>query len=150
MLCSPLAVQPSLFWQFFVMNCSTKTQISCQWQYILLWIRGGGGGVEKTLFKLPDDNFNSCIARAPSARYPANHQQHWTYPGYQRFFLACDGELRFVGRRPKTRAAKSFNTRPKQETAHEKSLAPRVPTTPCCRSKLHGKWPIKLGQKILT
>ena len=29
-----------------------------------------------------------------------------TYPGYQRFFLACDGELRFVGRRPKTRAAK--------------------------------------------
>ena len=29
-----------------------------------------------------------------------------TYPGYQRFFLACDGELGFVGRRPKTRAAK--------------------------------------------
>ena len=22
------------------------------------------------------------------------------YPGYQRFFLACVGELRFVGRRP--------------------------------------------------
>ena len=22
------------------------------------------------------------------------------YPRYQRFFLACDGELRFVGRRP--------------------------------------------------
>ena len=22
------------------------------------------------------------------------------YPGYQRFFLACDRELRFVGRRP--------------------------------------------------
>ena len=22
------------------------------------------------------------------------------YPGYHRFFLACDGELRFVGRRP--------------------------------------------------
>ena len=22
------------------------------------------------------------------------------YPGYQRFFLACDGELRFVGRKP--------------------------------------------------
>ena len=34
-------------------------------------------------------------------------------PGYQRFFLACDGELRFVGRRPtrvwpKTRAATLF------------------------------------------
>ena len=38
-----------------------------------------------------------------------------SYPGYQRFFLACDGELSFVssaavrhvfGRRPKTRAAK--------------------------------------------
>ena len=28
------------------------------------------------------------------------------YPGDQRFFLACDKELRFVGRRPKTRAAK--------------------------------------------
>ena len=28
------------------------------------------------------------------------------YPRYQRFFLACDGGLRFVGRRPKTRAAK--------------------------------------------
>ena len=27
-----------------------------------------------------------------------------TYPGYQRFFLPCYGELRFVGRRAKTRA----------------------------------------------
>ena len=36
------------------------------------------------------------------------------YPGYQRFFLACDEELSpGVGR-------------PKPETAHEKSLAPRV------------------------
>ena len=36
------------------------------------------------------------------------------YPGYQRFFLACDEELSpSVGR-------------PKPETAHEKSLAPRV------------------------
>ena len=26
--------------------------------------------------------------------------RHFDYPGYQRFFLACDGELRFVGRRP--------------------------------------------------
>ena len=39
------------------------------------------------------------------------------YPGYQSFFLACDGELRFVGRRPKTRA--------RPETALEKPLAPR-------------------------
>ena len=108
----------------------------------------GGGGVEKTLFKLPDENLNSCIARAPSVRYPANHQQHTL--GTRGFFLACDGELRFVGRRPKTRAAKSFKTRPKPEIAHEKSLAPRVPTTPCCRSKLNGKWPIKVDQKILT
>ena len=70
MLCSPLAVQPSLFWQFFVMNYSTKTQISCQWQYILLCIRGGGGGGggEKNIIKLQDDNFNSCIARATSSR----------------------------------------------------------------------------------
>ena len=90
MLCSPLAVQPSLFWQFFVMNCSTKTQISCQWQYILLCIKGGGG-VEKTLFKLPDDNFNSCIARAPSVRYPANHQQHTL--GTRGFFSRATGSF---------------------------------------------------------
>ena len=30
--------------------------------------RGGEGGVEKTLLKLQDDNFNSCIARATSSR----------------------------------------------------------------------------------
>ena len=47
-----------------------------------------------------------------------------TYPGYQRFFLACDGELCFVGHRPtpvwpRTRAAKPL-------TVHEKPLAPRV------------------------
>ena len=36
----------------------------------------------------------------------------------------CDGELRFVGRRPKTRSL--FKTRPRSETAHEKPLAPRV------------------------
>ena len=58
------------------------------------------------------------------------------YPGYQRFFLACDGELRFVGhmrhvfgRRPKTRGAKLFvrvTFWPKPDTAHEKPLEPRV------------------------
>ena len=143
MLCSPLAVQPSLFWQFFVMNCRTKTKISCQWQYILLCIKGGGG----TLFKLQDDNFKSCIARATSVRYPANHLQHTL--GTRGFFARATRS--FVSLRlQKTRAAKSFKTRPKPETAYEKSLAPKVPTTPCCRSKLNGKWPIKLGQKILT
>ena len=35
-------------------------------------------------------------------------KQEKKYPRYQRFFLACDGELRFVARRPKTRAA-NFN-----------------------------------------
>ena len=45
-------------------------------------------------------------------------------PGYQGFFfLACDGELRFVGLRP-TRVARV--TWPKSETAHEKPLPPRV------------------------
>ena len=40
------------------------------------------------------------------------------YPGYQRFFLSCDEELSpGVGRRP---------TCLRPETAHEKSLAPRV------------------------
>ena len=41
------------------------------------------------------------------------------YPGYQRFFLARDEELR----RPE---ADTSSARPKPETAHEKSLAPRV------------------------
>ena len=58
------------------------------------------------------------------------------YPGYERFFLACDGELRFVGRRPTRVRPKAedtsgeathfFKTWPKAETAHEKPLAPRV------------------------
>ena len=52
---------------------------------------GGGGGVEKTLFKLPDDNFNSCIARAPSVRYPANHQQHTL--GTRGFFSRATGSF---------------------------------------------------------
>ena len=43
-------------------------------------------------------------------------------PGYQRFFLACVGELRFFGRR-----LTLFKTWTKPETAHEKPLAPRVP-----------------------
>ena len=70
----------------------------------------------------------------------------WTirYPGYQRFFLACDGEFRFVGHRPtrvrpkaedsrgeaarKNRFSRGslFKTWPKPQTAHEKPLAPRV------------------------
>ena len=32
------------------------------------------------------------------------------YPGYQRFFLACDGELRFVGRRPTSVRPKAEDT----------------------------------------
>ena len=51
------------------------------------------------------------------------------YHGYQRFFLACDGELRFVGRRPTRVRPKAEDTSgvwPKPETAHEKPLAPRV------------------------
>ena len=32
------------------------------------------------------------------------------YPGYQRFFLACDGELRFVGRRPSRVRPKAEDT----------------------------------------
>ena len=35
------------------------------------------------------------------------------YPGYQRFFLACVGELRFVGRRP-------TRVRPKAGERHER------------------------------
>ena len=35
-----------------------------------------------------------------------------TYPGYQRFFLACDGKLRFVCRRPTRVWPKAEETRP--------------------------------------
>ena len=41
------------------------------------------------------------------------------YPGYQRCFLACDEELR----RPQADTSSAW---PKPETAHEKSLVPRV------------------------
>ena len=56
-------------------------------------------------------------SKMPSRRFRGLQffaRRHNPYPGYQRFFLACDGELRFVGRRPKP------------DTAHEKPLAPRV------------------------
>ena len=71
------------------------------------------------------DNVRS---RLPLVRTKFRFARHFDYPGYQRFFLACDGELRFVGHRPKTRAAKPliFKTWPKAETALEKPLAPRV------------------------
>ena len=61
------------------------------------------------------------------------------YPGYQRFFLACDEDLRrpqadtssAEGRRQERRRREKnrgwlFETWPKPETAHEKSLTPRV------------------------
>ena len=35
----------------------------------------------------------------PLVRTKFRFARHFDYPGYQRFFLACDGELRFVGRR---------------------------------------------------
>ena len=56
-------------------------------------------------------------SKMPSRRFRGLQffaRRHNPYPGYQRFFLACDGELRFVGRRPKP------------ETAHEKPLVHRV------------------------
>ena len=48
--------------------------------------------------------------------------------GTRGFFLACDGELRFVGCRPTRVQPKAELTR--AETAHEKPLAPRVPLFP--------------------
>ena len=75
------------------------------------------------------------------------------YPGYQRFFLACDGELRFVSsaagrpvfsRRLKTRGRRRgwlFKTWPKPETAHEKPLAPRV---------VYGKYPWWIDEGFLV
>ena len=39
-------------------------------------------------------------SRLPSVRTKFRFARHFDYPGYQRFFLACDGELPFVGRRP--------------------------------------------------
>ena len=48
------------------------------------------------------------------------------YPGYQRFFLACIGKVHRPTRvRPKAEDMSCEAAR-KQETAHEKPLAPRV------------------------
>ena len=59
-----------------------------------------------------------------------SEQRRNGYPGYQRFFLACVGEVRFVGRRPTRVRPKaedmSCEAARKPETAHEKPLAPRV------------------------
>ena len=43
------------------------------------------------------DNVRSRLPLVPTK---FRFARHFDYPGYQRFFLACDGELRFVGRRP--------------------------------------------------
>ena len=44
---------------------------------------------------------NNNFARASRILHISLPSLHaYYYPGYQRFFLACDGELRFVGRRP--------------------------------------------------
>ena len=53
---------------------------------------------------------------------------HFDYPGYQRFFLACEGNFvsSAAGRRHERRSHSLFKTWPKAETAHEKPLAPRV------------------------
>ena len=48
--------------------------------------------------------------------------------GTRGFFLACDGELRFVGHRRTRVRPKAELTR--AETAHERPLAPRVPLFP--------------------
>ena len=55
-------------------------------------------------------------------------EENGIYPGYQRFFLAYVGELRFVGRRPKTRAAK-----PREKT-----------------SSTQGKWHLNKQEKYDT
>ena len=50
-------------------------------------------------------DFLSCIPESKAQESGIHKQKFprfpYMYPGYQRFFLACDGELRFVGRRPK-------------------------------------------------
>ena len=43
------------------------------------------------------DNVRS---RLPLVSTKFRFARHFDYPGYQMFFLACDGELRFVARRP--------------------------------------------------
>ena len=73
-----------------------------------------------------EENANRGDSQSTGVKKAKNDRDF--YPGYFRFFLACNGELRFVGRssigqRPKTRAAK-LDRNP--ETAHEKPLAPRV------------------------
>ena len=60
----------------------------------------------------------------------------YVYTGYHRFFLACDGELRFVGRRPKKRAAK-----PREKTSGTQGNACPVcwdNLLPICKARMYG------------
>ena len=79
------------------------------------------------------------IANTPKTLFYPCKASTWPYPGYQRFFLACDEELRrpqvdtssALGRRHERGSRESLlKTRPKAETAHEKSLAARVTWPP--------------------
>ena len=58
--------------------------------------------VGQTLPTLSLLDVTRCVRLRTLLDVVANVRSCWlkNYPGYQRFFLVCDGELRFVGRRP--------------------------------------------------
>ena len=62
-------------------------------------------------------DFLSCIPESKAQESGILKQKFprfpYMYPGYQRFFLECDGELRFVGRRPTRVRLKAEDTRGK-------------------------------------
>ena len=97
------------------------------WQFVCLCILDMCGSVsvkrDKNIslrvgFRAQNNNrsTDNVRSRLPLVRAKFRFARHFDYPGYQRFFLACDGELRFVGRRPTRVRPKAEDT--SGETTH--------------------------------
>ena len=81
------------------------------WQFVCLciWDMCGSVSVKRDKyislsvgFRAQNNNrsTDNVWSGLPLVRTKFRFARHFDYPGYQRFFLVCDGELRFVGRRP--------------------------------------------------
>ena len=98
-------------WQYKLSHLTPAIELNWKIKRIEIW--------QVPLIK---SNLNNFLMKNCTRLLETNCKPPKRYPGYQRFFLACVGELRFFGRR-----LTLFKTWPKPETAHEKPLAPRVP-----------------------
>ena len=82
------------FWQFVclcILDMCGSVSVKGD-KYISLTV-----GFRAQNYNRSTDNVRSRLPLVPTK---FRFARHFHYPGYQRFFLACDGELRFVGRGP--------------------------------------------------